>query len=227
MPNGGVPNEEALDPKAGLSSFPPSTENVELESAPAFVPNFVENTLVLDPAEPRTELEEIEEDALGPVRKDSVVATLLAGFTEGTEPEDPNRTPGFATDGVANEKDDAALGGLLFVNLNTLGDEALDGEGPNGDPMAALEIEFTVAVGVVAAVVLEGGGPNRDANAGTDFSANDDALLGDALFESGRPSPDCCSNEVADAWENPLEMDAPLFSEEDMDGEGLELAERA
>lgn len=146
--------------------------------------------IVVDPAEPKTELGELENVVLEPVIKVSVVPILLACFPEGS-----NGTAGFATGGVAKENDDAALGGLLIVNLNTLGDGALDGEGPNGDPLAALELELRAVVWVV--VVLPGGGPNLEAIAGTDFSANDDAFLGDALFESGRPSPDC-SNKVAD-----------------------------
>lgn len=184
MPNEGVPKEAALNPKAGFSSFPLSTESFELESTPDFVlslPSFVVDMLplmVLEPAEPKMELGELENDALEPVLRDCVVLMLLDGFPKGMDPEESDGTVGFATDGVAKEKDDAALGGLLFINLNALSEGGVDGEGPNGDPTAALELELTAVVGVV--VVLPGGGPNLEASVAPDFSVNDDAFLGAA-----------------------------------------------
>lgn len=175
MPNEGVPNEAALNPKPGLSSFPlsNSTPNFVLSTG-SFVVDIL--PLIVDPAEPKTGLGELEIFLLEPAIEVSVVPMLLAGFSEGS-----NGTAGFATDGVAKENDDAALGGLLIVNLNTLGDGALDGEGPNGDPLAALVFELRAVLWVV--VVLAGGGPNLEAIVGTDFSANDDAFLGAARLK--------------------------------------------
>ena len=130
---------------------------------------------MLDPAEPNPELGKPDDDAIPPVLENCVEPILLAGFPKGMDPEESNVPVGFAADGVANEKEDAALGGLLFANLNTLSDGAADGEGPNGVPTAALELVLIAVVGFV--VVLPGGGPNLEASVGPDFSANDDAFL--------------------------------------------------
>lgn len=143
VPNERVPDEAALNPNAGFASFSVSTESFELDSAlvPS-LPSFVVDMLpliVLDPVEPKTELGVIEN--VRPVLEDCVVLMLLDGFAAGVDTEESDEVIGFATDGVENENDGAALGRLLFVNLKTLSDGAPDGEAPNEDPAAALELE--------------------------------------------------------------------------------------
>lgn len=238
VPNERVPDETALNPNAGFASFAVSTESFELDSVlvPS-LPSFVKDMLplrVLDPAEPKTELGVIEN--VGPVLEDCVVPMLLDGFAAGVDTEESEEIIGFATDGVEKENDGAALGRLLFVNLKTFSDGALVGEAPNGDPAAALELELTVGVGV--GVVLPGGGPNLEARVVPDFSAKDAAFLGDALFASGRLSPDGRSNKEPDDCDpctletvefptKPLETEESLLSGEgDVDGAGLEVADR-
>lgn len=187
--------------------------------------------IVLEPAEPNPELGKLDNGAVKPVLEGCGAPILLAGFPKGMDPEESNVPVGFATDGVANEKEDTALGELLLTNLNKLSDGALDGEGPNVVPTGAL----VVLAAVVLVAVLPGGGPNLEANVGTDFSENDDAFLEAALFESGRLSPDCsniedcapCRLVTAEFAENPLATKDVLFSEVDVGVEaGLEVAER-
>lgn len=173
-----------MNPKAGFSSFPLSTEDFQLESTPDFVlsiPSFVVDMLpvvVLDTAGPNPELGKLDNDAVPPVLEDCVAPILLAGFPKGMDPEESNVPVGFGAVGVANEKEDTALGGLMFANLNALSDGAFE---PNGEPPPALELVLTADVGVV--VVLPGSGPNLEARVGPDFSANDDAFLEAARSE--------------------------------------------
>lgn len=168
-----------MNPKAGLSSFQLSTGDFKLESTPGFmfsIIGFIVDMLpiiVLEPAEPNPELGKLDNGAVKPVLEGCGAPILLAGFPKGMDPEESNVPVGFATDGVANEKEDTALGELLLTNLNKLSDGALDGEGPNVVPTGAL----VVLAAVVLVAVLPGGGPNLEANVGTDFSENDDAFL--------------------------------------------------
>jgi hypothetical protein len=118
---------------------------------------------------------------------------------DGCEPElaaawiarlDPGLSGGpltFGSDGVeTNENEDAEVGDTLLDHLNTLSELGMELKG----------VELVV-FGTEAAVVLAGGGPNREAGNVGALSPKDNGPLDTILLDSGLPSSGCwVCNEV-------------------------------
>lgn len=93
----------------------------------------------------------------------------------------------FGSDGVeTKENEDAEVGDTLLTHLNTLSELGMELKG----------VELVV-FGTEAAVVLAGGGPNREAGNVGAVSPKDSEPLDTILLDSGLPSSGCwVCNEV-------------------------------
>jgi hypothetical protein len=137
-------------------------------------------TVLGKPDEPDTVEEKIPTlDGCEPELAAAWIARLAPGLSGGPLT--------FGSDGVeTKENEDAEVGDTLLTHLNTLSELGMELKG----------VELVV-FGTEAAVVLAGGGPNREAGNVGAVSPKDSEPLDTILLDSGLPSSGCwVCNEV-------------------------------
>jgi hypothetical protein len=137
-------------------------------------------TVLGEPDEPDTVEEKIPTlDGCEPELAAVWIARLAPGLSGGPLT--------FGSDGVeTKENEDAEVGDTLLTHLNTLSELGMELKG----------VELVV-FGTEAAVVLAGGGPNREAGNVGAVSPKDSGPLDTILLDSGLPSSGCwVCNEV-------------------------------